>query len=216
MQYIDGISRIPKVKQPGLAFAWQNRAMMSALFGHFLLGVSAQERKIFFDLMATAGRKDPSLVQRAIFAHSTFLMERARALASARLARAQAAWERAHATTLPSLPRSTPLPIGFRQNAKSIFEPAYFHVRQKVDDSETLYGVVIDAMVDFAVRFGEAFTGIDDQQLSYIHESCDRALGRIDELPRDAPSPLPEDRLPRGFVREILDGVDLAVRVREA
>lgn len=215
VEYIEGITRIPKVKQPGFAMAWKNRAMMSAMFRHFLFGVDGQQRKIFFELVANAGRKDPSLVQRAIFAHSTFLMERARALAAVRLARSQADWERAHLNALPTLPRSTPLPLAVRQSAKKIFEPAYFHVRQKFEDGETLYKVVIDAMTDYAERFGDAFEGVDDQQLEHIRESCERAISRVEPLSREPLSTLPEDRLPRGFVREILDSVDLAVRVRE-
>lgn len=213
--YIEDISRIPKVKRPGLAMAWKNRAMMSAMFRHFLFGVGSQHRKLFFDLVATAGRKDPSLVQRAIFAHSTFLMERARALTAVRLARSQADWERANPNALGTLPPSTPIPLAVRQSAKKIFEPAYFHVRGKVDDGETIYKVVIDAMIDYTERFGETFEGIDEQHLEHIRESCDRALSRVEPPPLDPASSMPADRLPRGFVREILDSVDLGVRVKE-
>jgi len=216
-RFIDGIDRIPKVKRLGAADAWRNRAMLASTLGHFLFGVTSEHRRAFFDLAARAGRRDPSLVQRMIFAFSNFIMERARALASARRALAQAAWERDHPELLTTLRRSTPLPHKIRQNAKQIFETAYNCVRQEVHDRETLYRTVIDAVIDYTDRFGDSFETLDDRHRAYISDSCEYVLAGLDSTaPSDEPSSLHTSRLPRGFVREILDGVDRTLRLRES
>lgn len=216
LRFIEGVRRVPRVKRLGPAAMWRNRRMAGDLAARFLLGVSAEHRRVFLDLVAKAGRRDPMLAQRAMFAHANFMMERTRALASARLARAQAAWERAHPDQISTLPTTTPLPEQVRRLARQILEPAYLHVRQRIDGREALYRAVLEAMVDYTDRFGATFERVDALELDRITTSCDRALNRLEAGPPTAAgaAPLPADRMPRGFVREILDGLDRTLRVR--
>lgn len=216
-RFIEGVRRVPRVKRPGPAALWRFRRLGSEFAARFLLGVSEEHRRVVLDLVARAGRRDPSLAQRAIFAHANFMMERTRALAAARLAREQAAWERANPHRISTLPTSTPLPEQVRRLARQILEPAYLHVRRRIDDREALYRAVLEAMVDYTDRFGETFEHVDALELDRIRTSCDRVLSGL-EARRQAASTaaqLPADRVPRGFVREILDGLDRALRVRE-
>ncbi len=213
-RFLDGIERRPKVARPHPRFFWEHRRLMAGMVTHHLFGVEAEHRRVFFDLVGRAGREIPELFPRVVFAHASFVMDRARAASTARLAREQAAWERAHPELIVTLPRATPLPLALRRQARKVFEPAYYRVRRDVGDRETLYRTVIDAMVDYTDRFGQELDVIDDVQRQHITQCCERTIAGL-EIPSDqTPDDLPEDRLPRGFIREILDGLDHALRTR--
>lgn len=212
--FLDGIEREPQVAPMAPRVFWQYRSMLAEMVTHHLLEVEPAERRAFFSIVGHAGRLFPTLVPRAIFAHTSFVMERRRALEAARCAREQVAWERDHQHLLVTLPRTTPLPAGVRRQARRIFLPAYHRVRARVDDRETLFQVVLDAMVDYVDRFGEGLEEVDEVQIAHIEASCDRVLDTLEPV-ESSGDRLPVGRPPQGFVREILDGLDRAYRIRE-
>lgn len=213
LRFIEGIQRVPQVRPMGPSVYWKYRKMMTEMFSHHLLRVSAPHRHVFFDIMRRAAQRDPDLVPRAIFAHTNFVMERGRSRGATQRARLQADWERRNPDKLQTLPRETPLPEAVRNQARQIFEPAYFHIRRHIADRETMFRTILDAMTDYTDRFGAELDDVDEQQLLFIRESCDRAIASQGNCSTSSADELPEDRLPRGFVRDVLDNLDRSIRL---
>lgn len=211
--FIDGVTRKPRVRAPGLKGLWKIKGMLARMLKFYAVGVPAAQRKAFFTVFRMGSRKKPYLMQRIVFGHTGYLMDHKRALLAARVAHLQAQWEADNPDAVTIVPSDTPLPVAVRGQAKELFTTAYMHVRVQTGDRETLYSTVIEGMRDFADRFGDRFEELDDVFAEHIRESCDRVLARAHTT---VPSgDLPLDRPPPGFVREILDGLDRAIRIAD-
>jgi hypothetical protein len=220
MGFIDGVARKPKVKEePRFAALWKNGGMLMKLMKYFTFQAPAEQRNIFFTIFKAGGRKAPFLMPRIIYAHTGYLIDRFRTQEAAKVVRAQAKFEKEHPESLRVLPRDTPLPASFREQSAQLFATAYETVRPAVPDMETLSRTVVESAIDFADRFGETFERLDDVHRAHLATSCQRVLGlhglaRPAGGPADAAEPSLPPTPPPGFAREMLDGLDLALRVR--
>lgn len=217
--FVKGVKRKPNVKQPKLRAMWFYRKKMFQMafrmLWFYFFQVTPDHRKAFFTVLRTTQKVAPYLVPRMIFAHTAFMIGHKRAIVGAKLARERAARERTHPEEIISVDRSLPIPLKVRESAADIFAAAYSRVRKKVMDRETLYKLVIEAMIDYIDRFGESFEGFNEHQLHYLNESCDRILAHISLPQPNETSDLSKERPPSGFEREILDALDHAIRIRE-
>ncbi len=210
--FINGITRKPEVKTPGIANLWRLRKMLFRVITFFMFNAGKEHRKAFFTLLRTAGQKAAYLVPKVIYLYTCYLMDQKRALHDAEIAREHAEWEKANPDKLTIDSRSTPIPEMIRQEASPLFNTAYERVREKVSNRETLYKTVITAMKDYCDRFGESFEGFDEYQRENIINSCDRIVSQLPQSAMDNSVDLPQ-KPPAGFAREILDALDNAVRL---
>lgn len=188
------------------------RKMLTRMFWYYLVQVTPDHRKAFFTILRTTLHHAPYMLPQMIFLHTRFMIQHKRYQIASKLARERATWERAHPDELKLFDRSLPIPQKIRESAKEIFTLAYQNVRKKVSDRETIYKIVIKAMVDYIDRFGEVFERLDDYHREYINESCDRIMAYT-QLPKfSGSSDLPREQIPPHFEREILDGIDYVYR----
>lgn len=204
--FISGITRKPRVKEPGLGGLWSIRGMLFRVFKYYSTGVPKEDREAFFTLFRAASSRGRHLVPKAIFLYTRYIMDRIRDTHSIAVAREQAAWERANADGVTVLPPEVPLSANFREHYKDIFRTAYLRVRQSASSMEELYRVVLDAMIDYSDRL-DSIEEFDDVQRENITLCCERSLAK----PRGALEPgdlaFPESP-PFGFEREMLDALD--------
>lgn len=213
--FVKGVKRKPRVKQAPLQAFWNHRKVLFKMFWYYLVQTTPDHRKAFFTILRTTLRHAPYMLGQMIFLHVRFMFQHKRYERMAKLARECAAWERSHPDKLQIQERSIPIPSKVRERAGEIFTAAYARVRKEISNCETLYKVVIEAMVDYIDRFGETFEQLDNYHLGYINESCDRIMAHT-LLPQPGePSDLPVEHPPPGFEREMLDGIDHAMRLRE-
>lgn len=213
--FIRGVKRRPRIKKVPMRVFWPYRRMVARMFWYYTFEVSREHREAFFTILKTTMKEAPFLVPKMIFLHTAFMMMHKRAAVAARIAREHAAWERSHPELVRRVDPSLPIPEIIRENSGRIFNAAYRRVRPRIADREKLYEAVVEAMLDYTDRFGEAFETFDPVQENYVNESCDRVLAGLDGDVGGQNRDLPEDRPPPGFAREILDALDHAVRVRE-
>ncbi len=206
--FIRGITRKPRVREPGLVALWSIRGMLFRVFRFYSTGVSKEDRKAFFTLFRTASGIGRHLVPKAIFLFTRYMMDRTRDTNSIAVAREQAARERNNPGSVTVLPVEVPLSAVFREHYKDIFRAAYQRVRLSVSSKEELYRVILDAMVDYTDRFYDDFEILDDIQRENISLSCERILSRscVPSV-TDGGAELPEAP-PFGFEREMLDALD--------
>lgn len=205
--FINGITRKPRVKEPGFAALWSIRGMMFSVFKYYSTGVSKDDRKAFFTLFRRATRAGNYLVPKVIFLYTRYLMDRIRDTNSIAVAREQAAWERTNPDAVTVLTPEVPLSEQFREHYQDIFRSAYQHVRRSVSSKEELYRVVLDAMIDYSDRFNDELASFDDIQRENIALSCERILSQPRGASSGDPAELPETP-PFGFEREMLDALD--------
>ncbi len=212
--FINGITRRPRVKEPGLTALWSIRGMLFEVFKFYSTGVSKEDRKAFFTLLKTAARIGSYLVPKVIFLYTRYLMDRIRDTNSITIAREQAAWERNNPGSVTVLPAEVPLSVNFREHYKDIFKAAYQLVRQSVSSKEELYRIVLDAMIDYSDRFNDDIDAFNDMQRENIALSCERILSQPREPSKPDDAELSETP-PFGFEREMLDALDHVKRYTE-
>ncbi len=213
VRFLEHVQRRPRVKKPSPKALGAVFRLVFGVFKYFLFHVPKGHRTAFFTILRVAGRRKPWLVPKAIFLYTCYMLDHKRALHDATLAREQAAWERKHPEQLEREDSVIPLTAGVRDNAHDILQHLYIVVRRYTGNREALYGVAVDALIEFSDRFGAGVEQLGDMQRNNLAQVCDRIVGARDGgLEGDVD--LPEDRPPPGFVREILDAADNAVRVR--
>ena len=215
LAFIKGIQRRPSSKATNMPSPWSLRKMLFKMLWFFLFKKGAEHRRVFFTILRETWRHAKDLIPRAMFNHTCYMMEHQQAKIASQWARDLAARERQEG--LPTLPPSVPIPEGIRQHAAEILGAAYLKVRRRIAEPNTLYRSVLEAMVDYVDRFGSSFDGFDNYQRDAVDKSCERVLARLPATPQGAPvSDLPMKKPPAGFVREMLDALDQAIRVRES
>ncbi len=212
IDFINNITRKPKVKAPGIATLWHLRKMLFRVITFFMFNAGKEHRRAFFTLLRTAGQKANYLIPKVIYLYTCYLMDHKRALHDSKIAREHAQWEQANADKLIIDSRSMPIPDKIRQQSSLIFNAAYFRIREKVSKKEALYKTVITAMKDYIDRFGESFETFDEYQKENINNSCDRIINQTPKSNNDNSEDLPQ-KPPTGLAREILDTLDNAVRL---
>ena len=105
-----------------------------------------------------------------------------------------------------------PLYSQVNDNPASVYFASVHHFVRITISGDTLYGVVVEALCDYALRFGDTFETFDDYQLDAIHKSCDRVMGRLGTTVSKTDEGMPEAKPPPGFAREILDAMDQTMR----
>ncbi len=213
--FIHGVKRKPdvgKVKIKASTF-WKFRKMMTRTLFYYTFGVSKGHRKAFFSIMRETMRHAPFLMPKLMFLYTSFLINEKRAAVAAKQSREYVAWENEHPELIVRVEPSLPFTDAVSENREEICRTAYGHVRKSVGEKETLYRLVIDALADYCMRFGNELEEFDDIQKQYVRESCDRVLQANEEtLAKVVGEELPEDRLPANFTRVIMDTLDYSLR----
>jgi radical SAM superfamily enzyme YgiQ (UPF0313 family) len=213
--FVDGVTRQPRVKRPPMRHLLKQSRLLAKMIRYYALQAGPDHRRAFFSIVRHTVRRKPWMLPTVLFVHTRFLLVHKRAMLGADRLRARAAYERAHPEALAVASSSVPIPEGVREHARDIVTVAYDRIHPQVSHRETLYKVLVEALVDYVDRFGESFVGVDDLHRAHVQESCDRVLAHT-PLPRLVAEDdrLPE-RMPGGFTREILDALDHALRSRE-
>lgn len=211
--FLEAVTRRPRVKKPSPKALGAVFRLLFGVLTYFMFQVPKSHRKAFFTILRAAGQRKPWLVPKAIFLYTCYMLDHKRALHDAAVARQQAAWEREHPDRLEREDSVIPLAAGVREHAGDILKHVYTTVRQHTGNREALYGVAVDVLIEFSDRFGAGVTQLNDIHRTNLAQVCDRVIGtRVAALEGEVD--LPEDRPPPGFVREVLDAADSAVRVR--
>ena len=206
--FINGIERKPAVKEPGFSELWSMRKMLFNVFKYYTIQVPSIHRKNFFILLRSALKKGNYLVPKIIFLYTRFLMDCIRDNNSSKISREQLKWERDNPGELKLLSGSVPISVKIRENYKEIFRAAFIRVWPRVNNLESLYRIVLNAMIDYSDRFNDTFEEFDEIQLDNVNQSCDRALAENKEVNNTENPGMSEDKPPNGFEREILDALD--------
>ncbi|MDD4603191.1 MAG: radical SAM protein [Bacteroidales bacterium] len=213
LAFIRDITYKPKIKDPGLHDLWRLRKMLFRVITFYLFDIGKEHRKAFFTIISKAARKGMYLLPKIIYIYTCYLVDYQRSLHDAKLAREYAQWERENPEKIRI--DDTPIPVAekIREEAASIFNTAWYHIRPRTSNKEHLLNTVISAMVDYNDRVGTSFETYDHFQEELVKNLCERALNQIPETGIACLGTLPSDP-PAGFTREILDALDNAVRYR--
>jgi radical SAM superfamily enzyme YgiQ (UPF0313 family) len=213
LEFIANVTRRPRVSRPSFGALGAVFRMVSGVVRFYLFSVSAEHRRAFFTVMRAAARRGGGLVPRAIFLYTCYMLDYKRAFHDAQVARKQAAWERENPGALEREHSIIPLAPPVREHADTLLHAAYEHLCSTVTSREALYGIVIDAFVEFSDRYGSSMDGADDAMQQNLLQLCDRAASSTTGSAESTEAPLTKAP-PAGFVRDILDAADSAVRVR--
>ncbi len=195
--------------QPSL---WRNLKRMFSMMFHYMFVAPRSERSIFFRLLKETGTERSFLVPTIFYAFVCHAMERRNAEIKAEWAAEIIERERLTPDGPPVMPLSVAIAPSIRESFPPIATAAYHRVRRGTDDRETVYRVVVEALLDFALRFGDTFDVFDDYHLDAVNKSCDRVMNGLPQEKNGAVQPLPLDKPPAGFARDILDALDQTIR----
>ena len=215
LSFLDGINYKPKVKEAGISSLWTLRKMLWRLFTFFMFEVEKPHKKAFFTILRATKRKGMYLLPKIIYLYTSYLVDHNRSLHDARVARTHAQWEKDNPEKIIVDDTTIPISESFREHSTALFKAAYQKARPRVSSKETLYNVVIAAMVDFNDRFGKNFEGYDEHQGELVQLTCDRVMNQFN-LPAETFNNGLPIHPPPGFTREILDALDNAVRYRDS
>jgi len=213
LSFIREISYKPKIKTGGIGALISQRKMLWRVFTFFMFDMGSEHRKAFFSVLFAAGRKGMYLLPKIIYIYSCYLVDSKRSLHDAGVAREHAEWEKQNADKILVDTGEIPVSEKIREEANALFTAAYTNVRSHFPRKESLYAAVIAAMVDFSDRFGSTFVTFDSIYQEHLRNICDRIIGTMDAPLNDTSAELPLSP-PPGYVREILDALDNAVRYR--
>ena len=211
--FIEGITQKSRVKAPGLASVWRLRNMLFNVFRFFLFKVDPQQRKAFLNIIQFAIKRDKTLIPKVIYMFTFYLMDYKRSMHDADVSRKHAQWERENPDMIKVESRIIPVSEKIRENATEIYTMAYQHVRKTFSHKETLYNIVLQALIDFNDRFGESLVSFDDDGKEFLLTCCDRIISNQIPSFSECTEEL-QFQPPPGFVREISDALDSAVRYR--
>ncbi len=213
LSFIREIKYKPKIKTGGIAALRLQRKMLWRVFTFFMFDMGPKHRKAFFTVLFAAGWKGMYLLPKIIYIYSCYLVDSKRSLHDAGVAREHAKWERANGDKILVDRSEIPVSEKIRAEAAPLFTAAFHHIRSRFPKKESLYAAVISAMVDYNDRFGKSFETYDKFQEENLKNCCDRVIATLDFEGSDDSTDLPLTP-PPGFVREILDALDNAVRYR--
>ncbi|MCX6283939.1 MAG: radical SAM protein, partial [Bacteroidetes bacterium] len=213
LSFIREIKYKPEIKTGGLTALRMQRKTLWRVFTFFMFDAGKAHRKAFFSVLFAAGKKGMYLLPKIIYIYSCYLVDSKRSLHDAGVAREHASWERENADQILVDMAEIPVSEKIREEASSLFTAAYSHVRTKFHKKESLYSALISAMVDFNDRFGKTFEKFDKFEEEHLRNCCERILASLVVHGNDDSPDLPLYP-PPGFVREILDALDNAVRYR--
>jgi hypothetical protein len=214
--FLKGITRQPKVKDPGFRGFRQNFRMVGKTFVYFLTQVDAAQRKAFLSVVQATAKVSPALMPRMMFVHTGYVIDAKRARYASLIAREQAALERAHPEMIRPLTAETLVSAALREKMPLIARKVYEILRPHTSDRETLFRLTLTVVVDYHDRFGATFTDVDALGLQNLELTCERVLAaaKLDGCTDARDSELlPLSAPPSGFSREILDAMDRAVHV---
>jgi radical SAM superfamily enzyme YgiQ (UPF0313 family) len=213
LSFIKEITYNPSIKSGGLTALRVQRKMLWRVFTFFMFDLGKEHRNTFFTVLFAAARKGMYLLPKIIYIYSCYLIDSKRSLHDSGIAREHAKWERENPDKILIDLDEIPVSETIRDEASNLFSAAYRHIRVHFSKKESLYSAVITAMVDFNDRFGKTFQKFDQYEEEHLKNCCDRIVGTVDVCD-DADTPDLPLTPPPGFVREILDALDNAVRYR--
>ncbi len=214
LSFLQGITYKPKVKEAGISALWTLRKMLWGIFTFFMFKVEKPHKKAFFTILRATRKRGMYLLPKIIYLYTSYLVDHNRSLHDARVAREHAQWERENPDKIIVDNTNIPISENIRAHASALFTAAYQRVCTRVANKETLFSVVISAMVDFNDRFGATFEEYDIHQHELVNDTCDRVMNQM-SFPEELRTELPPQP-PPGFTREILDALDNAVRYRDS
>ncbi len=212
--FLRSVRRQPKVKRPGFRSFWRHRKIMFHMMSFYLFRAPRCMRKALLRTLRVAWREARFMLPKIMLVQTNFAMGRARSLLITKLTRQHAREEREHPETVEFLDADLPIPDPIREGADEIVAYVYAHVRARAPQREAVYKSCLAALTEFVRDGGERFERLDDEQRANLAGCCERALGEFgsEEAGSEGAASLPEDGPPPGFVREMLDALDLNLR----
>jgi radical SAM superfamily enzyme YgiQ (UPF0313 family) len=213
--FINNITYKPKLKEPGLGDLLELRKMLWRVFTFFMFEAGPKHRKAFFKVVGISAKKGMYLLPKIIYIYTCYLVDFNRSMHDAKIARSHAAWERENGHKL--VVDCNPIPVSekIREQARPIFDTAYRHIRQRINRKEALYEAVLASAIDFNDRFGQSFETLDPIHHEHLRNTCDRVLNQLPPNGHPSSDDLPLSP-PPGFIRELLDALDNAIRYRNS
>jgi radical SAM superfamily enzyme YgiQ (UPF0313 family) len=210
--FLDGIRRVPRVAPPGPAAARRAEGLMDRIVRHFLDEAEGPQRAAFLSVLRATRDRAPWAMDRMMFVHTAYRMDRMRARHDAAVAREQAAVERADPGAVRVLSPDTRLSPDLRRLMPDIARTAFGALRPRVAGRSELVHLALAALRDYNDRYGAELAVFDDAQRDHLLQACDRVLARATPS-ADPPDPLPADAPPPFFARDLLDALDRTLRV---
>ena len=215
--FLRSVRRRPKVKRPKFRSFWRRRKMMLHMVSFYLFRAPRRVRKALFRILRVAWREAPFMLHRIMLVQMSYMMGRTRSFLTAELARQHARHEQEHPEEVEFLDTDLPVPDRVREQADEIIGHVYVYVRGQASGCEAVYKSCLAALVEFICTPGDLFEELDDEHRANLTACCERALSEFgSEEGAPESDQLPIDRPPPGFVREMLDAVDLNLRIRKA
>lgn len=210
--FADGVTHRTSYEVKNSPPLWRNLKRMFSMIWHYMFFAHRSERHIFFRLLKETGTERSFLVPTVFYAFVCHAMERRQAEIKATWAAEIVEQERLMPGGPPVMSRSVAIAPAIRDSFLPIATAAYHRVRRETGDREILYQVVVEALQDFALRFGDTFDSFDDYHRDAVYKSCDRVMNGRRPVADSGRRSLPEDDPPAGFARDILDALDQTVR----
>jgi radical SAM superfamily enzyme YgiQ (UPF0313 family) len=209
--FIAGIQHNPSFPVKNQPSAWSRRKILASMVRYYTFQAPRAERKVFFKLMRLIGGRS-DLAPRVFYALICHAMERSQAEIKEHWATQIIEEERAMPNGPVIMSRTVVVASGIRQNFNEITSAAYSRVRPQISDRKTLYNVIVEALIDYALSFSKSFEEFDDYQRDAVYKSCDRVLGSLARTNPKSEDEMPRDKPTAGFTREILDAMDQTMR----
>jgi radical SAM superfamily enzyme YgiQ (UPF0313 family) len=211
------VRRPPKIRKPGWGAFWKRRKVMLRMALFYLFRTPKDVRRALLRTLRVAWREARFMLPKIMLVQTSFMMGRARSKLTAKLAREEAQREADHPEKVRFRDRSLPVPESLREHAGEVVGYIYPLVRGKAYGREALYKSCLAALTEFVHSRGDRFEELDEEHRAILTDCCERALLKFgaQDGPADA-SDFPEDAPPKAFVREMLDALDLNLRMHKA
>jgi radical SAM superfamily enzyme YgiQ (UPF0313 family) len=210
--FVDGVRHKPSFEAKNTRSLWSRRKALTSMLRYYSLRATKSERRVFFTLIKENGRRHADLMPQIMYAMICHTMERRHAELKEPWAAQIVEQER----NLPGGPqimsRRVVIAPLIRQHFRKIVNTAYGHICEKVTDRNTLCEVMVEALCDYSLSFGETFETFDGYQRDAVRKSVDRVVNRLPDHHVASDAQSVASAPPPGFTREILDALDQTLR----
>jgi len=184
--FITTIRRVPRVGEEPLPIE-EVRGLPDRL------GLTGETAAIVRGLLELTAERAPSLlrrVKRLVVQHASY--QRTLARLEEQIAR-QVELERTPGIEFDLDDRAIPLPAEFRTAYHRVFPDVHRRVWLNLQDRRKTPEALAEVFVDFLVRWGDDFTGLESYHMEFLKELADRTCAKFNGVPPDTFVPIEAD-----------------------
>ncbi|MBK8805939.1 MAG: B12-binding domain-containing radical SAM protein [Bacteroidales bacterium] len=178
--YIDGIQRIPNIKNPGIAELMKMRKEIFNTFIYFSFKANKKDRSAFLKLIRKMIKKSPLLVNRVIFLYTNYLMGVKRVKIYTNMLSEQIKNESKSDFSLNILNSDVPISENIIKNISEIFHFTSDIIIEHLTSKELAQDVLIESVTDFNDLFGADFIEFDTHQKQNLRVCTVRVINSGD------------------------------------